>query len=72
MPKPLYEPSFGSALLVDQTFYGRLGREVDCRTLVDRFIVPIRSGKAWPVQAGQICRIVAIEGPQVVDFNARR
>jgi len=32
--------------------------------------VPMRSGKAWSVLAGQVCRIVAVEGPQVVDFNA--
>ncbi|HWP49192.1 MAG TPA: DUF1989 domain-containing protein [Candidatus Limnocylindrales bacterium] len=70
MPGPLYEPKSGSPLQVDQTFYGRLGSEVERRTLVNKFTVPIRSGKAWPMEAGQICRIVAIEGPQVVDFNA--
>ena len=32
--------------------------------------MPIRSGYAWPVRAGQVCRVVAVEGPQVVDFNA--
>ncbi len=30
----------------------------------------MRSGKAWPVLAGQICRIVVVEGAQVADFNA--
>ncbi len=70
MPSPLYEPKSDSPLLVDQTLYSRLGSEIERRTLVDRFIVPIRSGKAWPVRAGQVCRIVAIEGPQIVDFNA--
>src|SRR4030095_824048 len=39
------------------------------RTLVDRFVIPRRSGRAWPVQAGQIFRIVALEGPQVADLN---
>jgi hypothetical protein len=70
MPEPLYKPKVGSSLLVDQTFYSRLGSEGKGRVLVNKFTVPIRSGKAWPVEAGQICRIVAIEGPQVVDFNA--
>src|SRR5262249_8235307 len=69
MPSPLYDPKFGSPLLVDQPLYGRLGNEVERRSLVDSFIVPIRSGKAWPALAGQVCRIVAVEGPQVVDFN---
>ena len=66
MPTPLYEPKSGSPLLADQSFYGRLGSEVEKRTLNDQFIVPIRSGKAWPVRAGQLCRIVAVAGPQVV------
>lgn len=56
-------------LAVDREFYGRLARENAGRTLHEQFIVPIRSGKAWPVIAGQICRIVVIEGPQVADFN---
>ncbi|MGH9753785.1 MAG: hypothetical protein ACREA2_13480, partial [Blastocatellia bacterium] len=65
MPSPLYEPTFDSPLLVDQILYARLGSEIEGRSLVDSFIVPIRSGKAWPVRAGRICRIVAVEGPQV-------
>jgi hypothetical protein len=57
------------ALDVDRELYGRLGRETGRRSLLDRFIVPIRSGKAWPVRAGQICRLLVVEGPQVADFN---
>jgi hypothetical protein len=37
---------------------------------VGRFIVPPRSGKAWTVAAGQVCRIVTVEGAQVAHFNA--
>jgi uncharacterized protein len=70
MPSPLYEPKIGSPLLVDPSLYRRISSEVERREIVDSFIVPIRSGKAWPVLAGQVCRIVAVEGPQVVDFNA--
>jgi uncharacterized protein YcgI (DUF1989 family) len=58
-----------TALEIDRAFYARLGREVERRSLVERIVVPIRSGKAWPVRAGQICRIVIVEGPQVADFN---
>ena len=65
-----YLPSEGVSLDVDRAFYDRLASETNERTPVDQFTVPIRSGKAWPVLAGQICRIVAIEGPQVADFNA--
>jgi uncharacterized protein YcgI (DUF1989 family) len=49
--------------------YKRLAARREDRTLVESFVVRARSGRAWPVKAGQICRIVAIEGPQVVDFN---
>ena len=37
--------------------------------MVERFVIPRRSGRAWPVKAGQIFRIVAVEGPQVADLN---
>lgn len=50
-------------------FYSRLAQETSSRSLCKKYIIPIRSGKAWPVKAGQICRIVLIEGPQVGDFN---
>jgi len=70
VPGPLYRASAGSPLLADAGLYGRIGREVEARTLVDRIVVTVRSGRAWPVLAGQICRIVAVDGPQVVDFNA--
>ncbi len=65
-----YVPSIpGGALEVDQAWYHRLATETSTRTLVEQCVVPIRSGKAWPVLAGQLCRIVVIEGPQVADFN---
>jgi uncharacterized protein YcgI (DUF1989 family) len=72
MPEPrvCYERKSGTPIDVDRKFYGRLAERTDQRTLVDRFIIPIRSGKAWPVRAGQLCRIVVVEGPQVADFNA--
>lgn len=72
MPEPrvCYERKSGTPIDVDRKFYGRLAERTDQRTLLDRFIIPIRSGKAWPVRAGQLCRIVVVEGPQVADFNA--
>lgn len=68
-PGPLYRSSVGSPLHADPAFYGGMAREELTRTLIDRFVVPVRSGHAWPVKAGQVCRIIAVEGPQVVDFN---
>lgn len=65
-----YLPSTpGGPLDVDRPFYDRLARETGRRSLVEQLVVPIRSGRAWPVRAGQLCRIVVIEGPQVADFN---
>jgi len=68
-PRVIYEPRPGSPLQVDRELYGRLGRETASRTLVERFVVPRRTGRAWPVRAGQIFRIVAVEGAQVADLN---
>jgi uncharacterized protein YcgI (DUF1989 family) len=69
MPTALYQATSGSPLLADREFYGRIGRELEGRTLVEKFIVPLRAGRAWQMRAGQVCRIVAVEGPQVVDLN---
>src|SRR5207237_577201 len=59
----------GSPLEADRDLYTRLARETGRRTLVERFVVPRRSGRAWSVRAGQLFRIVAVEGPQVADLN---
>ena len=67
-PRVIYEAKPGSPLEADRAFYGRLAADPG-RTLVERFVVPRRSGRAWPVRAGQIFRIIAVEGPQVADLN---
>lgn len=64
-----YQSSKGSALEVDRTFYSRVAAGTAGRELVDSFVIPIRSGRAWTVPAGHVFRIVAVEGPQVGDFN---
>ena len=69
-PRVIYQSKPGSPINVDREFYDRLASHTEKRTLVDQFVVPIRSGKAWPVRAGQLCRIVVVEGAQVADFNA--
>ena len=69
-PRVIYQPKPGSPIDVDREFYGRLASHTDRRTLTDQFVVPIRSGKAWPLRAGQLCRVIVVEGPQVADFNA--
>lgn len=64
-----YRATAGGALDVNRELYGRLGQRVADRELVEGFTVPIRSGRAWTVPAGHVCRIVAPEGPQVGDLN---
>jgi uncharacterized protein YcgI (DUF1989 family) len=68
-PHVIYQAKPGSALDVNRDFYARLARETGGRTLVERFVIPRRSGRAWPVRAGQLFRIVTLEGPQVADLN---
>lgn len=55
------------ALEVDYGFYD--GLVVAQRKSIEEFVIPIRSGRAWVVPAGTICRITAVEGPQVGDLN---
>lgn len=63
-----YLPNDPTSIDVDRAFYDRLAATGD-RETIESFTVPIRSGMAWEVPAGHLCRIVAIDGPQVVDFN---
>jgi hypothetical protein len=57
----------GDALDVDREFYRRLAETE--HELVDSFEIPIRSGRAWTVPQGHLCRLVTVEGPQVGDLN---
>ena len=59
----------GTPLDVNREFYDELAQQTDKRKLVDKFILPIRDGRAWPVRAGQLCRILVLEGPQAGDLN---
>lgn len=64
-----YQVSKGAALQVDTAFYERLRANAQQRTLVEQFEVPIRTGRAWKVKAGQVFRVTTPVGPQVGDFN---
>jgi hypothetical protein len=64
-----YQSKAGSALDVDKEFYRRIAQDTAGRRLVDSFVIPIRTGRAWKVPAGHVFRIVAVEGPQVGDLN---
>ena len=64
-----HDPRAHGPLTPNRAFYDRLGRETSRRTLAERIVVPVRTGRAWTVKKGQIFRVVAIEGAQVGDFN---
>jgi uncharacterized protein YcgI (DUF1989 family) len=68
-PPAAYQDSGVGALSIDRDFYARLADSTEAHELIDRFEIPIRSGWAWEVPAGHLCRIIAVEGPQVGDLN---
>ena len=68
LTRAAYQATAGGPLDVDRTFYEAIASDTG-RTLVESFTVPIRSGRAWHIPAGHVCRIVTIEGPQVADLN---
>lgn len=51
-------------------FYDKIHAHVASSTAASVCVVAPRSGHAWPVKAGQVCRLVVVEGPQVADLNA--
>jgi uncharacterized protein YcgI (DUF1989 family) len=67
-PEPAYRATSGGPLDIDRGFYDRLASAQE-RQLVEQVTIPIRTARAWEVRAGQLCRIVAVQGPQVGDFN---
>ena len=67
-PVPAYEAFKTSPFAANRNFYSKVGSTTS-RELVQSFILPIRSGRAWEIPAGHICRITTPEGPQVGDLN---
>lgn len=67
-PPPAYEAFKGSAYDASRPLYSKIG-ETTSKELTESFILPIRSGRAWKVPQGHICRITTPEGPQVGDLN---
>lgn len=67
-PAPAYQATKGSPLDVDKDFYTSIGSSKS-QELVESFEIPTRSGKAFYVRKGDICRIATKHGPQVGDLN---
>lgn len=68
VPSPAFKSLEGSPIRADQSLYARIGATTS-RELVESFIIPIRSGRAWTVPKGHICRLTTPYGPQVGDLN---
>ena len=67
-PQPAYVPtSSDSPLHTDKPLYEAIHAAPKAR--VYNHTLPIRSGHAWVVKAGQVCRLTTPEGPQVGDLN---
>ncbi len=66
-----YQATAGSFLDLDRALYSKI-HEDSRHELVDSFILPIRSGRAWKVPAGYLCRITIPEGPQARLCNRAR
>ena len=66
-PVPAYQATPGSILHANHEFYDSIATAE--RTVIDSFVLPIRSGRAWQVPAGHIVRISTPEGPQVGDLD---
>jgi uncharacterized protein len=64
-----YRAVAGSVLEPNTDFYDKLVTSESGRKNIESFVVPVRSGRAWKVPAGQIFRITTPEGPQVGDLN---
>jgi uncharacterized protein len=63
------DPERPGRLDFDRELYRRIATDTGQRRKAHEHVVPPRSGYAWPVRAGSVVRIVAVEGPQVGDLN---
>lgn len=68
VPAPAYQATENSPLQANRDLYTKIGATTS-RELVNSFVLPVRSGRAWTVPAGHVCRISTPEGPQVGDLN---
>ena len=70
MTDAAYQSAPGGPLDVDRAFYTAIRDRAGAQQhLVEQLTVPIRSGRAWVVPAGHVCRVTTIEGAQVADMN---
>jgi uncharacterized protein YcgI (DUF1989 family) len=71
-PSPAYITDFSSPVYAFSPVYRAISATVSdqsARVLEYAFTVRPCSGQAWVVRAGQVCRIITPQGPQVGDLN---
>ena len=61
-------PAYQIVDTADHDFYSRIGVTTS-RQLIESFVLQPRSGRAWTVLKGHVCRLTTPEGPQVGDLN---
>jgi uncharacterized protein YcgI (DUF1989 family) len=69
VPQASYVASVDSPLRPDPELIRRLAADQQSRQTISNVVVPVRTGHAFTVRAGQIVRISSVDGPQVVDLN---
>jgi uncharacterized protein len=69
VPHASYVATGDSPLTPDPGLIQKLASQHGTRELLSDVVVPVRSGHAFPVSAGQIVRFTTVDGPQVVDLN---
>ena len=69
MPHASYVATGDSPLIANKELIERLAAHDETHHGVSSTVVPVRSGHAFPVAAGQIVRFTTVDGPQVVDLN---
>ena len=67
-PCPAYAAET-DVLRPEPCIYGPIGAQAEDRRLIDEFVIAPRSGRAWEMAAGTVCRLSPFEGPQVLDLN---
>ena len=68
-PSPTYVSTESHLLRAAPQVYEPIGANAQKRSLVEDFVIPTRSGRAWDVPACHVCRLSITEGPQVLDVN---
>jgi uncharacterized protein len=66
-PSPTYMADSEGPLRLAPDVFERV--TTAARETVEAFEIPVRSGRAWTVPAGHVCRFSIVSGPQVLDLN---